>query len=203
MSLERGAWAQGFALVAGVDEAGRGALAGPVVAAAVVMPESPRVPHVTDSKCLTAARRETLAVEISDVALSFGIGVISAAMVDTVNILRATHMAMRRALEQLSPRPDLALIDGNSLPRLDCSARAVVDGDRLCYSIAAASILAKTYRDRVMGHMALLYPGYGLDSHKGYGTEEHRDAIARLGPCPVHRMSFEPFRSAAQLLLDV
>jgi len=203
MSMERELWAEGYQFVAGVDEAGRGALAGPVVAAAVVMPESPPVRHVADSKVLTAVQREELAVQISQTALAIGIGVTSAAVIDATNILRATHMAMRHALSQLVPPADIALVDGNSLPHLSIAARAIVDGDSLCYSIAAASIIAKTYRDRVMAHLGLLYPGYGLENHKGYGSAEHRRAIESLGPCPVHRLTFGPLKETGQLSLDM
>ena len=203
MAIERRLRAAGYRLIAGVDEVGRGPIAGPVVAAAVVMPEHPRVAHVTDSKALTPKQREEIAAQIEDRAVAWGIGLVSAAVIDCTDILRATHVAMRSALAELSPEPDYIVVDGRPVPELPAPSEAVVGGDRVCYCVAAASILAKVYRDRVMAHMGRLYPGYGLEGHKGYASPQHQEAIAALGPSPVHRMSFEPLKSLGQRSLDL
>jgi len=184
----------GCARIAGVDEAGRGCLAGPVVAAAVILPASSALAGVADSKTLTAERRERLFREIRGEALCVGIGVASAAFIDSVNILRATHAAMRQAVAALEPCADFILVDGLPVACLGERCQAVVDGDRLCYSIAAASIIAKVYRDEIMARLDEVYPGYGFARHKGYGTAAHLAALEHLGPCPVHRMSFSPLR---------
>lgn len=196
--VERRLREDGRRLIAGVDEAGRGCLAGPVVAAAVIMPAEPAVSGVTDSKLLSPARRERLAVEIRALALSCAVGVVSAADIDATDIVRATHRAMRAALAQLDPPPDFIVVDGRPVPGLPAPCESIVGGDRLCYSIAAASILAKVHRDRLMLDLDIRYPGYGLARHKGYGTHEHRAAILRLGPCAIHRMTFEPMKSARE-----
>lgn len=194
--IERRLRDDGRRLIAGVDEAGRGCLAGPVVAAAVIMPADPPIPGVTDSKLLSAAQRERLASEIRAAAVSYAVGVVSAGEIDATDIVLATHRAMRTALEQLAPAPDFIVVDGRPVPGLLAPCENVVGGDRLCYSIAAASIVAKVHRDGLMLDLDALYPGYGLARHKGYGTHEHRAAIARLGPCPIHRMTFAPLKSA-------
>ena len=188
--------------MAGVDEAGRGALAGPVVAAAVIFTPKTHIPHVTDSKALPATEREKLARLIKKHALCWAVGLVSADLIDVCNILRATCMAMREAISQLHPPPEAALIDGRTLPDADCAMQAVIGGDRLCFSIAAASIIAKVTRDQIMTHCDRLYPGYGFARHKGYGSSSHLQAIVEHGPCPIHRMSFAPFSHQAQRQLD-
>lgn len=185
---------QGITLIAGVDEAGRGCLAGPVVAAAVVIPDGHEIAGVADSKVLTPRQREELDRVIRHAALAWGIGVVSAALIDATDILRATHTAMRLAVQQLGLMPQVILVDGRPVPDLPAPSHAVVRGDSICPSICAASILAKVYRDRIMQQLERVYPGYGFATHKGYGTREHRAALERLGPCPVHRLSFEPLK---------
>ena len=188
---------QGFLRIAGIDEAGRGPLAGPVVAVAVILPAQVDLPPVDDSKKLTAAERDALATALLALpGFVYGTGIVSAAEIDRVNILQATHSAMRNAVQQLLPPSDFALIDGLPVPRFPVPSQAIVHGDALCQSIAAASILAKVQRDRLLVEMDRLYPGYGFASHKGYGTPAHLDALRRLGPCPEHRRSFRPVQDA-------
>ncbi|NSW55205.1 MAG: ribonuclease HII [Armatimonadetes bacterium] len=194
---------QGFRLIAGVDEVGRGPLAGPVVAAAVIMPEDFPLCGVVDSKALTRGQREIAAAEIQSAAVCWSVGVVSAAEIDALNILRATHEAMRRALAALSHPPDFAVIDGLPVPGLPVPSEAVVKGDRLCYSVAAASILAKVHRDALMVELDGRYPGYGFARNMGYASAEHREAIRMRGPCPEHRRSFEPVKSLAQRAFDL
>ncbi|TAK52949.1 MAG: ribonuclease HII [Gammaproteobacteria bacterium] len=187
--------------VAGVDEAGRGPLAGPVVAAAVILDPQRPIPGLRDSKVLSAAARERLAGEIRARASSWGIGFADATEIDTLNILQASLLAMRRALGALALAPGRILVDGNQCPSLaglpfHCEVEAVVGGDATVAAISAASILAKTTRDAWMVEAARSYPGYGFDRHKGYPTPAHRQALATLGPCRLHRMSFAPVRSA-------
>ena len=187
---ERKLFREGFLRVAGVDEAGRGPLAGPVVAAAVVL-DPKRLPKgIADSKILTAERREELFAvlcERAEISVAFG----SVAEIDRVNILQATLVAMRRAVRGLSLPVDAALIDGNVVPqKMPCEARPIVDGDALCLSIAAASIVAKVMRDRLMARCDASFSGYGLAAHKGYSTKAHQTALADLGPCRLHRRSF-------------
>ncbi len=188
--FEAAAQSAGFRIVAGLDEVGRGCLAGPVMAAAVVLPNGMILPGVADSKQLSAARREAVFPRILEAALAWAIGEASAEEVDAINILRATQLAMRRALEQLVPSADFLLIDGNQSLPLPVKQRTIVKGDSLCLSIASASILAKVTRDRWMIEQDSLYPGYGFVRHKGYGSPEHLRALERLGPCPLHRRSF-------------
>jgi ribonuclease HII len=195
-TLERLARSAGHWPVAGVDEAGRGPLAGPVVAAAVVLPDGVALAELADSKVLDAVTRERLFEEIQRVALSVAVVAISAARIDQVNILRATHEAMAAAIARLAQPPRLALVDGLPVGGLACAHLAVIDGDVCCASIAAASILAKVPRDRLMADLDLLHPGYGFARHKGYPTPEHREALDRLGPCPEHRRSFAPVAAA-------
>ena len=184
--------------ICGVDEAGRGPWAGPVVAAAVILDPN-RVPKgIGDSKQLTALRREVLYQPILDQAIAFGIGIVSAEEIDTINILAATHKAMAQAVAALNPAPKLALIDGNRAPNLPCPTQCIIGGDALSLSIAAASILAKVTRDRMMVEADGIYPGYGFSDHKGYGTKAHREALGRLGPCKLHRLSFRPLKSLNQ-----
>jgi ribonuclease HII len=185
--------------IAGVDEAGRGPWAGPVVAAAVVL-DPDRIPQgIDDSKALDADERERLFERISVTALAIGVGIGDVERIDRDNILAATMWAMTEAVGRLGCRPRLAIIDGNRAPRLECKARTIVKGDAKCLSIAAASIIAKVTRDRLMIELARDLPGYGFERHKGYGTLEHRAALVRLGLTPHHRRSFKPVQLALGL----
>jgi ribonuclease HII len=179
-------------LIAGVDEAGRGPLAGPVYAAAVILDPARPIAGLRDSKALSAAQRGRLAVEIRACSLAWAVAAADVAEIDALNILQATLVAMRRAVEGLAPTPTQALIDGNRVPRLACPARAIIRGDRDVASISAASILAKTTRDALLLELHALYPVYGFAQNKGYGTKDHLAALARYGPCPAHRRSFAP-----------
>jgi ribonuclease HII len=184
-----------FRLVAGVDEAGRGPLAGPVVVAAVILDARRRIEGIADSKLLSEMQREELAPRIRAGALAWSVVVVDTDEIERLNILGATLAGMERALRALSLAPELALIDGNRLPReLPCDARAIVDGDATEPAIGAASILAKIERDRIMRELDALHPGYGFARHKGYSTPEHLFALERLGPCAIHRRGFEPVR---------
>jgi len=189
LEYERRFWGRGL-LVAGVDEAGRGPLAGPVVAAAVVLPRGVHVEGADDSKQLSAAVRETLFVDIVAAAVAIGVGAASVHEIDRRNILRATTVAMRRAIERLTPAPDHIVVDGLPVKHLGLDHDAVVDGDALIHSIGCASIVAKVVRDRVMVRLAARYPGYGWERNVGYGTAEHRAAIDELGVTPHHRLTF-------------
>ncbi len=182
-------WAQGQT-VCGIDEAGRGPLAGPVCAAAVILDSSDRIEGVNDSKKLSEKKREELFDEITRRALGYAIAFASHAEIDEINILQATFLAMERAIGQLSPAPELALIDGNRAKDFGLPVRTIVKGDSLSASIAAASILAKVTRDRFMEELDSEYPQYGFDVHKGYGTKRHYEALAEYGPSPVHRRTF-------------
>jgi ribonuclease HII len=181
--------------IAGVDEAGRGPWAGPVVAAAVILREDIAPAGVRDSKQLTASAREELFDAICETAV-VGVGIVEVEQIDRVNILQATFLAMRQAVEALAIAPNIALIDGNRIPPLQCRAIPVVGGDRLCPSIAAASIIAKVTRDRMMIDLAESFPEYGWNANKGYGTRQHAEAIAEFGVTPHHRRSFAPIRKA-------
>lgn len=188
--------AEGFSRIAGIDEAGRGPLAGPVVAAACILPENLFFEHLNDSKQLTPESRDRLFSEITQSSnVSFGIGIIDVQTIDRINILQATFLAMRRAVEALPIRPDYILIDGNQIPHFEMPTESLVQGDSLSISIAAASILAKVTRDRIMEQLHLEYPQYGFKQHKGYATEQHIEAIHAHGPSPIHRKSFDPVRS--------
>lgn len=176
--------------ICGVDEAGRGPLAGPVCAAAVILPEHLQIPGLTDSKKLTDKKRRELFPIIQEQAIAYGIGLASESEIDEINILQATFLAMGRALEQLCVRPALALIDGNRETDFGLPVKTVVKGDSLSANIAAASILAKVTRDNLMLELAQQYPEYGFDIHKGYGTKAHYEALRTYGPCPIHRRSF-------------
>ena len=193
LSLEHAAGGR----VAGIDEAGRGPWAGPVVAAAVVFRPGGPPQHlcamITDSKLLKVEQRATLQPAILACA-DAAVGIASVAEIDSMNILQATLLAMRRAVARLGDVPDLALVDGNRAPRLPCPVKTVVGGDRQSLSIAAASIVAKVTRDRLMARLAADYPGYGWEGNAGYGTAEHQAGLARLGPCAQHRRSFRPIR---------
>ncbi len=187
---ERNAAQQGYTAVCGIDEAGRGPLAGPVYAAAVILPDGLEIPGLNDSKKLTEKKREALFDEICQKAVAYGIGCASEQEIDEINILQATYLAMRRAVEQLSVPADYALVDGNRMPPLAIPGETVVKGDAKSASIAAASILAKVSRDRVMLLMDPVYPQYQFAKHKGYGTKVHREALLTYGPCPIHRKTF-------------
>ena len=182
---------QGYQRIVGIDEAGRGALAGPVVAAAVILPTNCQISGVTDSKQLTPNRRAELFDEIYRTAVAVGVGRVDNKEIDQINILQATMGAMGQAMAQITPVPDYALVDGTHLPEIFLPAEAIPKGDTLIQSIAAASIIAKVTRDRLMIELDATYPGYGFQVHKGYGTLLHRQAIAQLGPCPIHRRSFK------------
>jgi len=187
---ERELWDEGRQRVAGVDEAGMGPLAGPVVAAAVIFPPGKGLKGVRDSKQLTAARRVELAEEIRGESLAWAVVPVAPGEIDTLNIYHAGLVAMRRAIEGLNPRPDFLLVDGRRLHAIGIPHETVIKGDARCHAIAAASILAKTIRDALMVRYDAEYPGYDFATHKGYPTSAHRDAIRRLGPSPIHRRSF-------------
>jgi ribonuclease HII len=199
--LEASELALGRGPVAGIDEAGRGPWAGPVVAAAVILDARAITPGIADSKALTPEAREHLHERIMATA-AVGIGIADVARIDRDNILGATMWAMAEAVAALPTRPRLALVDGNRAPRLRCETRAIVSGDALCLSIAAASIVAKVTRDRIMCELGLAYPAYGFERHKGYGTPEHKTALERHGPTGHHRRSFRPVQLALGLELE-
>ena len=179
-----------FDLICGVDEAGRGPLAGPVCAAAVILPKGLVIPGLNDSKKLSDKRRRELFPIIQQEAVSFGIAFASQEEIDEINILQATVLARRRAMEQLNPQPEFALIDGNRETDFGVPCKTVIKGDSLSANIAAASVLAKVTRDNWMMEAAEKYPGYGFEIHKGYGTKAHYAALEKLGPCPIHRRTF-------------
>lgn len=188
--IEHACFAQGYSLVCGVDEAGRGPLAGPVCAAAVILPPDLELPGLNDSKKLTDKKRRELYDLITEQAVAYGIALVDEKKIDEINILQATFCAMQEAVNALHTKPDLVLIDGNREPELPMDARSIVKGDSLSASIAAASILAKVTRDRLMEELDAAYPQYGFAVHKGYGTKRHYEALREFGPCPIHRMSF-------------
>ncbi len=190
-------WGKGFTFVAGIDEVGRGPLAGPVVAAAVIFAKTTNAPwieDVRDSKTLSAKKRETLSVLIRKEAVAYGIGVILREQIDFLNILEATKLAMRVAVEQLAVLPDALLIDAMKLPEIPISQKSIIKGDSISRSIAAASIIAKVHRDGLMKEYDELYPGYGFARNMGYGTKEHMGKLQEIGACPIHRTSFAPVR---------
>jgi len=194
---ERMLAAQGYRQVAGIDEAGRGPLAGPVVAAAVILPpdfDAPWLKLVRDSKQLSPSLRQVLFQHIYGAALSVGVGRVDARVIDILGIARATRLAMKLAVEQLQPPAESLLIDYLSLPEVKLPQKGIVKGDCLCFSIACASIIAKVTRDRIMVELDRAYPGYRLAAHKGYGTRGHLDCLRQLGPSPIHRCSFRPVR---------
>ena len=188
--FEHEAWGQGFEIVCGVDEAGRGPLAGPVCAAAVILPPELEIEGLNDSKKLTEKKRDTLYDTIVENALAYGIAFATEQEIDEINILQATFLAMKRAMEQLSLRPSIALIDGNRETDFGLPVRTIVKGDSLSANIAAASILAKVTRDRYMAQQDALYPQYGFGVHKGYGTKAHYEALRKFGESPIHRRTF-------------
>lgn len=188
--IEEACYGMGYKLVCGVDEAGRGPLAGPVCAAAVILPEHVDIPGLDDSKKLSDKRRRELFPQIQQKAIAYGIAFADHHEIDEINILQASLLAMERAIQMLSVRPDFALVDGNREKDFGVPVKTVVHGDSLSASIAAASILAKVTRDDYMEKMALEFPGYGFEIHKGYGTKAHYAALTELGPCPIHRKTF-------------
>lgn len=209
LAFESEQWQRGLTRVAGVDEAGRGPLAGPVVAAAVVLPQvwqdggfDERLRDLNDSKQLTEAQREAFfAILTSHPDIRYGIATVDAAVIDRINILQATHRTMNEALAQLQPPPEHVLVDGTAVKTMRFPQTPLVKGDSRSYSIAAASVLAKVTRDRLMLEFDQRYPGYGFAEHKGYGTPQHLAALARLGPCPLHRRSFAPLKPTQANLL--
>lgn len=198
--IERAIRRKGFLRLAGVDEAGRGALAGPVVAAAVILRDGRRIVGVTDSKRLSPRRRERLYGQIREEVLAVGVGVVDVSTIEARNILQATLLAMERAVVDLQVSPDGVIVDGLAVPNVDVPVFPVVRGDLECPSVAAASIVAKVTRDRIMADYHARYPAYGFDRHKGYGTDAHLQAIAEHGLSPIHRRTFSPVR---QILLPL
>lgn len=205
---ERSLLLRGIKRIAGVDEAGRGPLAGPVVAAAVILPEEwylSGIPEtlkgLNDSKQLSPKRREELFETLtSNPLIEWGVGIVDSSIIDTINILRATHKAMNDAVCKLSPPPEYVIVDGTRVESLQFIHTPIIKGDRLSFSIAAASIIAKVIRDRLMIELDKCYPEYGFATHKGYGTEQHLQAIQKFGPCPIHRRSFAPLKNQQQEL---
>lgn len=189
-NFERQCREEGFQVICGVDEAGRGPLAGPVCAAAVILPWELEIEGLNDSKKLTDKKRRSLFDQITSQALAYGVAFASEQEIDEINILQATFLAMRRAMDRLTVRPDIALIDGNRETDFGLPVKTIVRGDSLSANIAAASILAKVTRDRLMEEQDALYPQYGFAVHKGYGTRAHYDALRQYGPCPIHRRTF-------------
>lgn len=189
-TLENEIYAEGYKLICGVDEAGRGPLAGPVYAAAVILPRDADIPGLNDSKKLTEKKREALFDVITRSALSYGIASASVEEIEKLNILNATFLAMNRAVAQLDPQPELTLVDGNRNTGIETMSRCIVKGDSKCADIAAASVIAKVSRDRYMRALAEEFPEYHFEKHKGYGTKLHYEALREFGPLPVHRVSF-------------
>ena len=203
LSEENGLVAQGYKFIAGIDEVGRGSLAGPVVAAAVILPQPATFPwlkSVRDSKEIAAAKRNALFANIEEAAIAIGVGVIDHQVIDSVGILKATKIAMYQAIEQLAQPPDFLLIDALTLPRLRTPQKGIIKGDKLCISISCASIIAKVTRDRMMQELDQIYPGYGFAQHKGYGTKQHLACLQRLGPSSIHRHSFAPVKEQCKLI---
>ncbi len=198
LKFEKAAHGSGFTYVAGIDEAGRGPLAGPVMAAAVILPAGFSIIGVDDSKKLTPCKREKLFDIIMEQAMSVGVGMVNPEDIDRINILQATRRAMLAAVQQLSPQPDYLLIDGISTIDSTIPQKTIIKGDSLSLSIAAASIIAKVTRDRLMSEMDATYPGYGFAGHKGYGSAAHMEAIRRLGPSPIHRLTFGGVKEYAE-----
>ncbi len=191
---ERALLAQGYAIVAGVDEAGSGCLAGPVYAAAVILPFDSRIGLIRDSKTLSAVQRERVCLGIKDVAAAWSVGIASVEEIDRFNIRRAGALAMKRAVLGLNLEPQFVIVDAFEIPDLPLPQKGIVAADRKIKSVAAASVIAKVERDRHMMAMDRRYPGYGFAGHKGYGTREHKEALVSLGPCPIHRRSYAPVR---------
>lgn len=191
---EKKLWKQGFLLLAGIDEAGRGPLAGPVIAAACILPVQFDLPGLNDSKMLTESKREKLYTQIQAQAIDYAIGSAEPAEIDALNILQATKLAMKRAIEGLTFRPHYLMIDALELPAVKLPQLPLVRGDSLSATIAAASILAKVTRDRLMVELDTIYPDFSFSKNKGYGTSQHMQVLQRLGPCPLHRKSFAPVK---------
>lgn len=187
---ERKCFRKGLKMIAGIDEAGRGPLAGPVVAASVILPEKVFIKNLNDSKKLTPKKRQELFEVIKETAISYGIGVVDEKCIDKINILNATKLAMEKAIKSMEEKPDILLIDALELENIGLEQISIKKGDSLSVSIAAASILAKVTRDRIIEEMDSVYPQYGFSRHKGYGTKEHIEAIKKFGICPIHRVSF-------------
>jgi len=196
LEFEDACWGQGFEHIAGVDEAGRGPLAGPVVAAAVILPKGMSIDGVNDSKKLTAKQREALFHEIYEHALSVGVGIVSHEVIDRINIYQASILAMRKAVEKLAIAPSMVLADGNSFKHESWRYQNIIDGDAKSVTIAAASVIAKVTRDSLMREYHVQFPLYGFDRHKGYGTKLHMEALRQYGMCPIHRRSFHIHRHA-------
>jgi ribonuclease HII len=192
LELERSLWVQGIERIAGVDEAGRGPLAGPVVAAAVIFPKEFIIENVDDSKKCTAKQREKLFTLIIEHAISVGVGIVDHEVIDRINILQATILAMKKSLENMKIQPEFALIDGNSFKHDTLRFQNIIGGDAKSFTIAAASIVAKVIRDRLMCALDVRFPQYGFARHKGYGTRQHIEAIRAYGLCEIHRRSFHP-----------
>ena len=188
--FEKALYCQGIFLVAGIDEVGRGPLAGPVVAGAVILPRDCSIEGINDSKKLTPQKRELLSKEILDQAVAYGFGVVSAEVIDRINILQATFEAMRQAVAYLNPAPEALLVDALTIPDVQIAQQGIIKGDEKSVSIAAASIIAKVKRDHMMEEYDRLYPGYFFAQNKGYGSREHVEALKKKGPCPIHRRSF-------------
>lgn len=196
---------QGYHLIAGIDEVGRGCLAGPVVASAVIMPYGIKpawYKQVRDSKLLTPEQREFLSPHIHEAAISIGTGAVESYLIDSLGMTRAVQTAMKMAVAGLKPQPDYLLIDYLTIPGMAQPQKGVENGDTICFSIACASIVAKVYRDHLMMDLDKKYPGYGLASHKGYGTRQHMTCLRKLGPSPIHRRLFHPVRNLAQLSFE-
>ncbi len=187
-------WKKGIFFIAGVDEAGRGPLAGPVVAASVIFPDTIEIKDIDDSKKLSPEEREDLYEEIIEKALAIGIGVVDNNVIDKINILQATYTAMLRALNKLDIMPEIVLIDGNPVPNMPIKQENIIKGDSKSISIAAASIIAKVYRDRIMEFYGLEYPEYDFTHNKGYATKKHIEIVYKVGPCEIHRRSFSPIK---------
>lgn len=192
---EEEAFSLGYELIGGVDEVGRGPLAGPVVAAAVILPRDAKIPGINDSKKLSFQQRERLCKTISNLIIDWGIGIVDEQMVDEINILQATYLAMEKAIKSLKSKPHFLLIDGFKIPQVDIPQKPIIKGDQLSISIQVASILAKVIRDRIMVEYDNEFPQYGFAKHKGYGTSLHIDSIKKYGICKIHRRSFEPIKS--------
>lgn len=196
LAYEKQARKQGFCTIAGIDEAGRGPLAGPVTAAACILPPRLNIKGINDSKQLTPAVRDSLYTQLTEHPdVKFGIGIIDINVIDAINIYQATIQAMLEAVRQLSTTPDYLLVDGLKLPHPTIPCEQIIKGDQLSLSIAAASIIAKVTRDRIMENYHVQWPEYGFDAHKGYATPQHLSALKSFGPCPIHRKSFEPVKS--------
>jgi ribonuclease HII len=202
LSFDRMYWQKGYFPFAGVDEAGRGALFGPVVAGAVILDPEKKMSSFCDSKLISGKKREQLFDELIENGHSYSVGIVDASEIDRINILEAAMEAMRLAVEGLYPAPKLVLVDGNRKPQVKCDVEAVVGGDRRSLSISAASIVAKVSRDRMMIKFDSEYPGYGLKKHMGYGTKEHVAALREMGPTLLHRKSFKPVTEAGKGLWD-